>query len=131
MRNQKARKPGGFELFLGDAESMVMTRNGEPKNLIPPGLRGRPQVSRQTILEAIRPKRPGAAGAIIRRSVIARQVGCSKTTVGRAVSDLEVLGQLYPVRRLGRRGLLVQFHPPFSKRSSTWLSYSEPPVSGA
>jgi hypothetical protein len=99
-----------------DAETIVMTRNGETKPLSPPRRRGRPQVSRRTILEAIRPKRPGAAGAIIRRSVIARRVGCSKTTIGRAVSDLEVMGQLYRIKRLGPRGLMVQFHPPRSRR---------------
>jgi hypothetical protein len=119
MRNQKASQTQRVELFHGDAESMVVTSNGEPKNLIPPRRRGRPQFSRQTILEAIRPRRPGAVGAIVRRSVIARRVGCSKTTVGRAVSDLEVMGELYRIKQLGRRGLMVQFRPPRSKRSST------------
>lgn len=80
---------------------------------------GRPPISRQALLDAVTPRRPNATRVLVRRSVVARVVGCSPRTVGRMVADLERQGELRRIRRAGRRGLLIEpvrrhvtVHPP-------------------
>lgn len=82
---------------------------------------GRPPISRDAILDAIRPRRPGWPHTVVRRSVVARAVGCSRATVGRAIADLERAGELYRVARRGPHGLQVRLAPWQTTPPGPWV----------
>jgi hypothetical protein len=76
--------------------------------IVPFRPRGRPRISRNAIMDAIRPRPPSTNAVLVRRKVIAKRVGCSPATVGRAIVELEANGEVRRFRRLGRKGMLLR-----------------------